>query len=246
MKQAVVTGAGGGIGEVVAQRFANEGYRVGVLDIDGENAQKAASKIDNAVALQCDVSDEASVEAAFESFGEAPNVLVNNAGILRTGPLMDHSVEDFDLVTRVNFVSVFITARAAARRMKDIGGGSIINYASINAIHPSPNCGAYAGAKGGVITLTQHMSLEWAPHKIRVNSIAPGFIDAGMSTPFYQDKRVRELRGGATPLGRLGLAEDIAKATYFLGSDEAEFITGQNITVDGGVINSVLLQLPRD
>ena len=165
---------------------------------------------------------------------------------MRTGPLIDHSAADFRLVLNVNLAGVFITGQSAARRMKDHGGGSIINYASINALHPSPNCGAYAAAKGGVITLTQHMSLEWAPFSIRVNSIAPGFIDSGMSTPYYKDPRIRNLRNNATPLRRLGLAEDIAKATYFLASDEAAYITGQNLTVDGGVINSVLHQLPRE
>ena len=148
MKQAIVTGGGSGIGACVAERFAREGYRVGVLDIDGDNAERVAAGLDDAIGLQCDVSDEASVEAAFEKFGEAPDACVANAGILRTGPLLDHTVEDFRLVTAVNFVGVFITARAAARRMKDNGGGSIVNYASINAIHPSPNCGAYAATKG--------------------------------------------------------------------------------------------------
>ena len=186
------------------------------------------------------------VEAAFTEFGDELDACVCNAGILRTGSLLEHSVEDFRLVTDINLVSVFITARAAARRMERSGGGSIITMASINAINPSTNCGAYAAAKSGVLGLSKQMSLEWGGSNIRVNSIAPGFIDAGMSSPFFEDKRVRELRSSATPLGRLGLSEDIANMAYFLATDASSYVSGQVIAVDGGVSNSVLQQLPRD
>lgn len=245
MKHAIITGAGAGIGAAIAKRFADGGFRVGVLDVDAAKAQRVASELTNAVALSADVTNEASVEQAFEQFGAAPDVVVNNAGTLRTGPLLEQSTADFRTVIDVNLIGPFLVARAAARRMAGAAGGSIINLSSINGVHPSTNCGAYAASKGAVITLTQQMSLEWGQFGIRVNSIAPGFIDAGMSTPFYENSRIRELRSNATPLKRLGLAEDIAEAAWFLGTDSASFITGQNLTVDGGVINSVLLQLPR-
>ena len=173
------------------------------------------------------------------------DALVNNAGILRTGPLIDHDPADFRLVLDVNLGGVFVVAQACAKIMR-AGGGVIVNLASINGIHPSPNCGAYAAAKAGVMALTEHMSIEWGELGIRVNAIAPGFVDAGMSTPFYEDASVRNNRSNAVPLGRLGTADDIAKAVLFLASDDAAYITGQTLTVDGGVVNSVLLQLPRE
>lgn len=245
MPSALITGAAHGLGASMAEHAARRGYRVGVLDLKLEEAKAVADKI-GGIALAADVTDPSAVEAAFEVFGEVPSLVINNAGILRTGPLLDHSVENFRLVTDVNLNSVFIVAQAAARRMKDSGGGSIINLASINAINPSTLCGAYAAAKAGVVILTKQMSMEWGEYNIRVNSIAPGFIDSGMSAPFYENKKIRELRSNAVPLKRLGAADDVAECAMFLASDAAAYISGQNIAVDGGVINSVLMQLPRE
>jgi NAD(P)-dependent dehydrogenase (short-subunit alcohol dehydrogenase family) len=245
MKRIFITGAGAGLGASVAERAASLGYRVGVFDSNREAAESLAATLPDAVALEGDVCDPASMEAALDAFGDV-DVLVNNAGILRTGPLIEHSVADFRQVIDVNLNGVFIVAQAAAKRMRGTGGGAIINLASINGIHPSPNCGAYAAAKAGVIGLTQHMSIEWGAYGIRVNAVAPGFIDSGMSAPFYRDDKVRAMRGGAVPLGRLGEAGDVAETILFLASDAAAYISGQTIAVDGGVINSVLLHLPRE
>ncbi len=248
MKSLLVTGGGNGLGAGIATAAAAAGYRVGILDNDLAAAETLAASLPSAVALQADVCDADQVALAVGRFAAQGglDVLVNNAGILRTGPLIDHSVADFRLVMDVNLNAVFVVAQAAARVMRDAGGGVIVNLASINGIHPSPNCGAYAAAKGGVLALTQHMSLEWGQFGIRVNAIAPGFIDAGMSTPFYQDPTVRNRRSTAVPLNRLGTSEDIANAVMFLASEQAGYISGQTLTVDGGVVNSVLLQLPRD
>ena len=245
MTTALITGAAHGLGASMAEHAARHGYKVGVLDLKLEDAAAVADRI-GGIALAADVTDPAAVEAALDKLGDTPDLLINNAGILRTGPLMDHSVDDFRLVTDVNLNSVFIVAQAAARRMKDNGGGCIINLASINAINPSTLCGAYACAKAGVITLTQQMAMEWGEYNIRVNSIAPGFIDSGMSAPYYENQRIRELREAAVPLKRLGAADDIAECALFLASEKAAYITGENIAVDGGVIRSVLMQLPRD
>lgn len=245
MKTALVTGAAQGLGACMAEHAARRGFRVGVLDLDIDAAEVVADRIEG-VALAADVTDEDAVEAALDALGETPDLLINNAGILRTGPLMEHAVSDFRLVINVNLNSVFVVGQAAARRMKDNGGGSIVNLASINAINPSTLCGAYATAKAGVMCLTRQMAMEWGEYNIRVNSIAPGFIDSGMSAPYYQDARIRELRGNAVPLKRLGSADDIAETAMFLASDAAAYITGENITVDGGVIHSVLMQLPRE
>ena len=218
MPSMIVTGAAHGLGKCIAEHAAREGYRVGVLDLERAGAAQVAEAI-GGVALASDVTDPSSVNEAFEAFGETPDVLVNNAGILRTGPLLDHDVEDFRRVVEVNLNSVFIVAQIAARRMRDAGGGCI--------------------------ALTRQMSMEWGEYGIRVNSIAPGFIDAGMQAPFFENQTVRELRSNAVPLKRLGSADDVAQCALFLASQQAAYISGENITVDGGVINSVLMQLPR-
>ncbi|MDD9999205.1 MAG: SDR family NAD(P)-dependent oxidoreductase [Rhodospirillaceae bacterium] len=245
MATALVTGAAHGLGACMAEHAARHGYRVGVLDLDLAEARAVADPIEG-VALAADVTDPEQVEKAVERLGETPKLLINNAGILRTGPLLDHAVDDFRRVVQVNLVSVFIVSRIVAGRMKDNGGGAIVNLASINAINPSTLCGAYAAAKAGVVCLTRQMSMEWGEYGIRVNSMAPGFIDAGMSAPFLRNPAIRELRGNAVPLGRLGSADDVAECAMFLASDAAAYITGQNIAIDGGVINSVLMQLPRE
>ena len=245
MRTMLITGAAHGLGAAMAKGAAEQGYRVGVLDLKLDEAASVADDI-GGIALEADVTDPSAVEAALDQLGETPDVLINNAGILRTGPLLEHSVEDWRLVTDVNLNSVFIVAQATARRMKEKGGGSIVNLASINAINPSTLCGAYAAAKAGVVTLTQQMAMEWGEYNIRVNSIAPGFIDSGMSAPYYKSQKTRELRGGAVPLKRLGSAEDVAACALFLASDDAGYISGENIAIDGGVIRSVLMQLPRE
>ncbi|MYF12306.1 MAG: SDR family oxidoreductase [Gammaproteobacteria bacterium] len=242
----LITGAANGLGRCMARHADQAGYRVGVLDINAEAAAQVAGELRAAVALEADVRDPTAVSAALDAFGEAPSALINNAGILRTGPLIDHPVDDFRLVVDINLTSVFIVGQLAAQRMREAGGGVIVNVASINGMHPSLNSGAYAAAKAGVIGLTQNMAVEWGAFGIRVNAIAPGFIDAGMAAPFYQDPTVRQRRGGAVPLKRLGTDDEVAQCALFLASDAASYISGQNIAIDGGVIQSVLAQLPRD
>lgn len=244
MRSLIVTGGAQGIGASIADMAAARGYRVGVLDLDAAAAGEAVDKLTNAVALCADVTDTDSMAAAIAEFGHV-DVFVNNAGILRTGPLIDHSPEDFQAVIQVNLVGAFVAAQAAARSMRG-SGGTIVNMSSINASQPSPNAGAYVAAKAGLEALTRQMSLEWSEFGIRVNAVAPGFVHAGMSNPFYTDEAVRERRALAVPLGRLGTAEDIAKAVLFLASEDADYITGQTLTVDGGLGNSVLKQLPRE
>ena len=245
MSTALITGAAQGLGACMAEHAARCGYRVGVLDLSLDAARAVAEPI-GGVALEADVTDAQQVEAAVQRLGDTPKLLINNAGILRTGPLLEHAVEDFRRVIDVNLNSVFIVSQVVARRMKDNGGGAIVNLASINAINPSTLCGAYAAAKAGIVCLTEQMSLEWGEYGIRANAIAPGFIDAGMSAPFFENPAVRELGGNAVPLGRLGTADEVAECAMFLASDAAAYITGQNIAIDGGVINSVLMQLPRE
>ena len=246
MKTAIVTGAAGDIGFAIARALNEAGYRVGVLDLDEQRVSEAAGRIAGAVPLVASVTDEASVEAALEAFGAIPDLVVNNAGIVRFGYLIDQTLEDFKRVLDVDLVGVFIVARTAARRMLSRGSGAIVNITSIGGMACGTNAGAYPAAKAGVAKLTEQMALEWGPQGIRVNAIAPGFIDGGMSAGFFKDPKIRARRGNAVPLRRLGTPEDVAQAVLFLGSDAAQYISGQHLAVDGGVVNSVLQQLPRD
>jgi NAD(P)-dependent dehydrogenase (short-subunit alcohol dehydrogenase family) len=246
MKRALVTGAARGIGKAIATRLGAEGWTVALLDVSQSEAEASAADIEGAVGLGADISDEASVEAAFDVFGGPLDLVVNNAGIVRFGPLLDLAVDDFAAVTRVNLVGTFTVARAAARRMRDAKvHGSIVNITSMNGVAPGPNGGAYGATKAGIALLTQQMAIEWGPLGIRVNAIAPGLILAGMSDPIYADPEIREARERKVPLGRLGTADDIASLVVFLASPESSYITGQNILVDGGVTMSMIANLPR-
>ena len=205
-----------------------------------------AHRLDGVVPIVADITDPDSVKKAFDVFDCPLDLLVNNAGLVRFGPLESLAVQDFQDVVNVNLVGSFIVAREAAVRMKATGGGAIVNVTSMGGIHPAPGGGAYGASKAGLAQMTELMSVEWGPYGIRVNAVAPGFIDAGMSAPFFKDEAVREKRTGGVPLGRLGTAADVAQTVLYLGSEEATYITGQEIVIDGGVINSVLAQLPRD
>lgn len=246
MKSAIVTGGAGGLGAGISARLSEAGYRVGVADLKRESAEPIASEIKNAVALEVDVTSEASVDAMLAEFGDVPDVLVNNAGIARFKPLMDQTAEDFQAVVNVNLVACFTVGRAAARGMAKRGSGVIINITSINGIVPASGVGAYPAAKAGLVSLTKNMAVEWGPLGIRVNSIAPGFIDSGMSAPFFKERAIREMRGGKVPVQRLGLAADIANAVAFLVSDEASYVSGHDLVVDGAITPSLLSHLPRE
>ena len=193
-----------------------------------------------------DVTNQESIKKAFEKFGEIPDLLVNNVGIVLFGPLEEHSVEDYSKSLNINLLGSFITSRILINDMIKRGSGSIINMSSVNGVNPGIGIGAYPASKAGIISMTQQMAIEWGKFGIRVNCISPGFIDAGMSKPIYEDPKVRELRGGAVPSGRLGEADDIANAVLFLDSENASYVNGHNLVVDGGVISSVIAQLPRE
>lgn len=244
-KSIIVTGAGHGIGAEIARQAGAAGYQVGVLDINGEAAEQVAQSLSDATPLVASSTDSSAVEAALDAFG-TPDALVNNAGIVRFTPLVDHSEDDWRAVVDVNLTGPFVCGRAVARRMISEGkGGSIVNIASINGIAPGPNSGAYSPTKAAVIQLTRQMAIEWGAAGIRVNSVAPGIIDDGMSAPILSDPEVRATRSARTPSRRLGTADDIAKAVMWLCSDDAEYVNGHNLVVDGGVVSTVLAGMPR-
>ena len=246
MKTAIVTGAGAGIGKAICQKLSQNNYRVGMLDLNEENVNEASKGVENSFPLHGDVTNQESIKKAFEQFSEIPDLLVNNVGIVLFGPLEEHSVEDYSKSLNINLLGSFITSRILINDMIKRGSGSIINMSSVNGVNPGIGIGAYPASKAGIISMTQQMAIEWGKFGIRVNCISPGFIDAGMSKPIYEDPKVRELRGGAVPSGRLGEADDIANAVLFLDSENASYVNGHNLVVDGGVISSVIAQLPRE
>ena len=243
--KAVVTGAGAGLGASIAERLASEGYAVALLDQDGDAASRRAEELTGASAFQVDVSNPEQVADVFSRIG-AVDLLVNNAGIARFGPLLEQSPADMQAVINVNLMGTALCAQQAAKQMTEQGAGCIINLSSINAVTPGPNVGLYAATKAAVHNLTILQALEWGPMGVRVNAIAPGFIDAGMSAPFFEQASVREKRAGGVPLKRLGQADDVVNAVVYLQSEAAQYISGHQLVVDGGVVGSLLAHLPRD
>lgn len=246
MAWAVVTGAGSGIGAVIAEHAAKAGFSVSAWDIDGGKVSEVAGRIGDAVTSLCvDVTDEAAVGTAMASLPEPPGLVVSSAGIVRFGPLLDLPVRDWESVLRVNLTGTFVVARAAARRMCAARSGCIVNLASINGVAVAPRAGAYTASKAAIVRLGEQMALEWAEFGIRVNTVTPGLIDAGMSEEIYADPEARRQRIAHVPMGRLGSAEDVADAVMFLASPKASYITGQNIVVDGGITKATLAGLSR-
>jgi len=243
--KAVVTGAGAGLGASIAERLASEGYAVALLDQDGNAASRRAEELTGASAFQVDVSNPEQVADVFSRIG-AVDLLVNNAGIARFGPLLEQSPADMQAVINVNLMGTALCAQQAAKQMAEQGAGCIINLSSINAVTPGPNVGLYAATKAAVHNLTILQALEWGPMGVRVNAIAPGFIDAGMSAPFFEQASVREKRAGGVPLKRLGQADDVVNAVVYLQSEAAQYVSGHQLVVDGGVVGSLLAHLPRD
>ena len=243
--KAVVTGAGAGLGASIAERLASEGYAVALLDQDGDAASRRAEGQTDASAFQVDVSNPEQVADVFSRIG-AVDLLVNNAGIARFGPLLEQSPADMQAVINVNLMGTALCAQQAAKQMTEQGSGCIINLSSINAVTPGPNVGLYAATKAAVHNLTILQALEWGPMGVRVNAIAPGFIDAGMSAPFFEQASVREKRAGGVPLRRLGQADDVVNAVVYLQSEAAQYVSGHQLVVDGGVVGSLLAHLPRD
>jgi 3-oxoacyl-[acyl-carrier protein] reductase len=242
----IVTGAGSGFGEASARRFAAEGGRVLLADIDVTGAQRVAQAIEaqggEALALEVDVSQEAAivqmVEAAQTAFGSV-DVLVNNAGYSHLNKLLwKITVEEFDAVFAVNVRGVFLGCKHVIPLMIEQGGGAIVNIASIGAIAPRPGVTPYNGTKGAVLTMTKGLALEVARHKIRVNAVNPVAADTGfMRGATGKAELSEEMRANlisSVPLGRMAEPADIASAVTYLASEDAAFLTGTGLNVDGG------------
>ena len=240
-KSAIVTGAGSGFGKGIAMRFAKEGARVGVVDINAEAAREVASQIGNsAFAMEADVSIDGDVsrmvQEALDRWGQL-DILVNNAGTThRNQPMTEVTEEEYERIFAVNVKSVYLSAKHIVPVMKKQGFGVILNVASTAGVRPRPGLVWYNTSKGAMMTATKAMAIELAGEKIRVNAINPVAGETGMLHLFMgedtPEKRAKFI--SSIPLGRLSLPEDMANAALFLCSDEAEMITGLCMEVDGG------------
>jgi 3-oxoacyl-[acyl-carrier protein] reductase len=238
-KTAIVTGAGSGFGAGIARRFAAEGARVMVADVNAATAEAVAMAI-GGIARRVDVSKDASVgamaAAALDAWGRV-DVLVNNAGVTHVPQPMEEVTEaEFDRVLAVNAKSVFLTARHLVPAMKAAGRGAIVNVASTAALSPRPRLNWYNASKGWMVTATKAMAVELAPSGVRVNALCPVAGETPLLASFMGgDTPQNRARFLATiPLGRFSTPDDIAAAALFLASDEAGMVTGVALEVDGG------------
>ena len=244
-KIAIVTGAAGGIGHAITDRFLREGAKVVMADIDADKAGRALEgleKLGECRFVKADVGKRLDVHnlvaAAIDAFGDI-DILVNNAGIVHRADFLDLTEDDFDRVMRVNLKGAFLAGQAVARFMvekveKGGGPGAIINMSSVNAVLAIANQVPYSVSKGGVSQLTRVMALSLAQHGIRVNAIGPGSIMTDMLASVNDDPAARNRILSRTPLGRVGEPAEIAAIAAFLASDDASYITGQTIYADGG------------
>ena len=242
-RYALVTGAGSGIGAAIAHEFAREGAFVYVVDIDVERAEDVAGQIKNAggqaLEVQADVTDGPSVKAAIEtikSHSGKLDIIVNNAGMNVRTDLRHMTDEEWDLVLQVNLVGGARFARDGFELLKNSDNAAIVNLASVMGTRSTRQMSAYASTKAAMASLSRGLAVEYAPFNIRVNYLCPGFVATNLTSRFVRNPVVKEQILNRTPMGRFGEPEEIAKAALFLASDDASYMTGSGITVDGGMM----------
>jgi NAD(P)-dependent dehydrogenase (short-subunit alcohol dehydrogenase family) len=233
----IVTGGAQGIGEACVRRFAREGAKPVIVDVDDAHGQALASEL-GGLYVHCDVGDKAQVDTmvakAMQAHGRI-DVLVNNAGIFKAADFLDVTEADFDAVLRVNLKGSFLVGQAVAREMAKLQKGSIVNMSSVNGVLAIPNISSYNVSKGGINQLTRVMALALADKGIRVNAVAPGTIATELAAKAVLTSEEAKLRiMSRTPMKRLGEPSEIADAVAYLASDAASYITGEIVVVDGG------------
>lgn len=238
-KVAIVTGGASGIGRATVERFVAEGARVLIADLDGEGAASLASELgEQALPLRVDVTNYAAVEAmvaqAVEAFGGL-DIIFNNAGISSMGRVDDLDIEAWHRVIDVDLTAVFYGCKAAVPAMRQRGGGAIVNTASISGLFGDWGIPAYNAAKGGVMNLTRAMAADHARDNIRVNAVCPGGVETAMTDALVHSRRAQAQYERLVPQARMGRPEEIAAAVAFLASDDASYVNGHGLVVDGGV-----------
>jgi meso-butanediol dehydrogenase/(S,S)-butanediol dehydrogenase/diacetyl reductase len=236
---AVVTGGAAGIGRGVAERLAAEGARVAIIDIDGDGAGRAAAELDgSARGYEADVGSSQAIASSFAAIRAElgdPDVLVNNAAYLADfGAALDTSDDAWQAAIAGTLTSVYRCSREVLPAMIERSGGVIVNLGSVGGVVGFADFAAYTAAKAGVIHLTKSLAIDYGPHGIRVNSVSPGAIDTPNNQRFAADETHRRYQIEMSVLGRTGKPHEIAAAVAFLASDDASFITGANLVVDGG------------
>jgi NAD(P)-dependent dehydrogenase (short-subunit alcohol dehydrogenase family) len=234
-KVAIVTGGSTGIGRATAEKYLEYGADVVVANRSAESGRTTAEGL-GCDFVQCDVAEyeqvKALVETTVDEHGRL-DAMVNNAGIGRVGTVEDMSLEDWHDVMRINLNGVMHGTRAALPHLKETEG-SVVNIASIYGLVAGPSATAYSTAKGGIVNFTRAVAVDYAKQNVRVNSICPGFVDTPMTDPAFGQEEFYEYVHGQTPMGRIAQPEEVAGIAMFLASDEASYITGANIPVDGG------------
>ena len=238
-KTAVVTGAGSGIGKATAEALAAAGAHVVVADRNMAAARAVAAALPSAVAVEADVTDEAAIETMLSAAPDPVDILVNNAGLAIRRPAVELTAGEWNKVVDVNMTAVFLCSRAAARRMIARGsGGAIVNVASIMGLSGGglyPNI-SYQTTKGAVVNMTRALAVEWAPHGIRVNAVAPTYVRTPFIKPITDQPDLVAKIEAMTPLRRLAEPEEVASAILFLASPGASMVTGHTLPVDGGFL----------
>jgi 3-oxoacyl-[acyl-carrier protein] reductase len=240
-RNAIVTGSARGIGKAIAEKLASEGASVVIADVDIEAAEATSKEISSlgvrSFPIKIDVSDYKEMEALIERTKNewgSMDILVNNAGITRDNIILKMTPGDFDMVISINLKGVFNGIKAAFPIMMRQRSGKIVNIASIIGITGNTGQANYSASKGGVIALTKTAAKELAARGVTVNAIAPGFIQSAMTDKLPDTERQKIL--SRVPMGRIGLPEDVAKAALFLSSPDSDYITGQVLVVDGGMV----------
>jgi NAD(P)-dependent dehydrogenase (short-subunit alcohol dehydrogenase family) len=245
---AAVTGAAGGIGSATVALLSQLGCSVALLDIDTDGAERAAMACNDALVVDCDMSDAAQVDAAVKAVLQrwgGCDILVNNAAVVSFGRLEDTSLDEWERAVSVNLRGYFLCTQRFGRHMLEQRSGTIVNVLSAASTWPETMAGGYSAAKAGQALLTTQTAVEWGPYGVRCNGVSPALIRTPLSEPFWRDPVIGEQRKQLVPLRRAGEPSEVASVIAFFAGDAASYVNGQIIEVDGGWSRSLIEQLPR-